>query len=161
MGRGFSLIELMVVIGIIAILALIALPGIPDKLIRDRIVESLKLTDVVKTPIAAIWAFTGKMPLDNVGAGVPAADKIVNDYISSVAVESGAIQVTFGNHAHSAISGKVLTLRPAVVEDAKVVPPTWVCGGAEAVPQMTVRGLNKTTVPARYLPLSCRPPVTP
>jgi hypothetical protein len=50
------------------------------------------------------------MPLDNVGAGLPAADKIVNDYISSVAVESGAIQVTFGNHANVAVQGKVLTL---------------------------------------------------
>ena len=58
------------------------------------------------------------MPLDNVGAGLPAADKIVNDYISSVAVESGAIQVTFGNHANVAVQGKVLTLRPAVVERA-------------------------------------------
>jgi type IV pilus assembly protein PilA len=157
--RGFSLLELMVVIGIIAILALIALPGIPDTLIRDRIVESLKLTDIVKAPVAATWAKLATMPLDNVGAGLPAADKIVNDYISSVAVESGAIQVTFGNRANVAVQGKVLTLRPAVVADAPVVPVTWVCGNAEAVPQMTAKGLNKTTVPERYLPLSCRAPV--
>jgi len=96
------------------------------------------------------------MPLDNVGAGLPVADKIVNDYISSVAVESGAIQVTFGNHANVAVQGKVLTLRPAVVEDAPVVPVSWVCGNADAVPRMTAKGLNKTTVPERYLPLSCR-----
>jgi type IV pilus assembly protein PilA len=157
--RGFSLLELMVVIGIIAILALIALPGIPDTLIRDRIVESLKLTDIVKAPVAATWAKSATMPLDNVGAGLPAADKIVNDYISSVAVESGAIQVTFGNRANVAVQGKVLTLRPAVVDVAPVVPVTWVCGNAEAVPQMTAKGLNKTTVPERYLPLSCRAPV--
>jgi type IV pilus assembly protein PilA len=159
--RGFSLLELMIVIGIIAILALIALPGVPDKLIRDRIVESLKLTDIAKVPVAATWARVAMMPLDNVGAGLPVADKIVNDYISSVAVESGAIQVTFGNHANVAVQGKVLTLRPAVVEDAPVVPVTWVCGNAEAVPRMTARGLNKTTVPERYLPLSCRAAVTP
>ena len=41
----------------------------------------------------------------------------------------------------------MLTLRPAVVADAPVVPVTWVCGNAEAVPQMTAKGLNKTTVP--------------
>ena len=51
-ARGFSLLELMVVIAIIAILALIALPGVPDKLIRDRIVESVKLADIVKPPVA-------------------------------------------------------------------------------------------------------------
>ena len=96
----------MVVIGIIAILALIALPGIPDTLIRDRIVESLRLTDIVKAPVAATWAKSATMPLDNVGAGLPAADKIVNDYISSVAVESGAIQVTFGNRANVAVRAR-------------------------------------------------------
>ena len=104
----------MIVIAIIAILALIALPGMPDKLIRDRIVESVKLADIVKAPIAAAWAPTAKgLPVDNAAAGLPVADKIVNDYISSVAVESGAIQITFGNRANVAIRGKVLTLRPA------------------------------------------------
>jgi type IV pilus assembly protein PilA len=160
-GGGFSLLELMIVIGIIAILALIALPGIPDKVIRDRIVDSLKLADIAKAPVAATWAATARLPLDNAAAGLPIADKIVNDYISSLAIESGAIQVTFGNHANVAVRGKVLTLRPAVVEDAPVVPVTWVCGNAEAVPRMTAKGLNKTTVPERYLPLSCRPAVVP
>ena len=154
--RGFSLLELMIVIAIIAILALIALPGVPDKLIRDRIVESIKLADIVKAPIAASWAATGKLPVDNAAAGLPVADKIVNDYISSVAVESGAIQITFGNQANVEINGKVLTLRPGVVEDAKVVPISWVCGDADPPRQMTARGLNKTSVAARYLPLQCR-----
>ena len=149
----------MIVIAIIVILALVALPGVPDKFIRDRIIEAIKLADIVKAPVAASWSQNKGLPVDNAAAGLPVADKIVNDYISSVAVESGAIQVTFGNHAHVAVRGKVLTLRPAVVEDARIVPVTWVCGDAEAVDKMTAKGLNKTTVPARYLPLSCRAPV--
>jgi type IV pilus assembly protein PilA len=159
-GRGFSLLELLIVLAIIAIIALISLPGVPDKVIRDRVVESLKLADIVKAPIASTWATTAKLPLDNAGAGLPIAERIVNDYISSIAVESGAIQVTFGNRANVAVRGKVLTLRPAVVEDAPIVPLSWVCGNAEAVPRMTARGLNKTTVPERYLPPSCRPALT-
>jgi len=153
---GFTLIELMVVIGVIAVLALIALPGVPDKLIRDRIVESVKLADIVKPKVADAWTATGKLPVDNIAAGLPVADKIVNDYISAVAVESGAIQVTFGNHANAAIQGKVLSLRPGVIEDARIVPVSWVCGNAAPPNKMTVKGLNKTDVPARYLPFNCR-----
>lgn len=146
----------MIVIAIIAIIALIAVPGVPEKLIRDRIVEAIKLADIVKPPIAAAWSATGKLPVDNAAAGLPVADKIVNDMISAVAVESGAIQITFGNKANAAIQGKVLSLRPGVVEDAKIVPISWVCGDAEPPNMMIVRGLNKTSVPARYLPLACR-----
>jgi type IV pilus assembly protein PilA len=153
---GFSLIELMVVLGIVVVLALIALPGVPDKMIRDRIVESVKLADIVKPKVADAWSATGKLPVDNAAAGLPVADKIVNEYVSAVAIESGAIQVTFGNRANVAIQGKVLSLRPGVIEDAPIVPVSWVCGNAEPPNKMIVKGLNKTNVPARFLPLNCR-----
>ena len=153
---GFSLLELMIVIAIVVILALIALPGIPDKVIRDRITEAIKLADIVKPPIATAWNTTGQLPVDNAAAGLPIAEKIVNDMISSVAVESGAIQITFGNKANVAINGKVLSLRPGVVEDARIVPVSWVCGNSDPPAKMNVRGLNKTNVAERYLPLACR-----
>ena len=153
---GFSLLELMVVVAIVVILALIALPGVPDRFVRDQIVDAVKLTDIAKAPVALAWAVSAKLPVNNADAGLPAADKIVNNYISSVAVESGAIQVTFGNHANANIRGKMLTLRPGVVEDAAVVPVAWVCGNAEPPMKMTARGLNKTSIPLKYLPLNCR-----
>ena len=155
-GTGFSLLELMVVVAIIVILALIALPGIPDKVIRDQIVEGMKLTDIAKAPVAASWAVAARLPVNNAEAGLPAAEQIVNNYISSVAVESGAIQVTFGNRANASIRGKVLSLRPGVVEAAPMVPVAWICGNAEPPNRMTARGLNKTDIPLRFLPLSCR-----
>jgi type IV pilus assembly protein PilA len=155
-ARGFTLIELMVVLAIVVVLALIALPGVPDKMIRDRIVESVKLADIVKPKVADAWSATGKFPVDNAAAGLPVADKIVSEYVSSVAIESGAIQVTFGNRANVAIQGKVLSLRPGVIEDARIVPVSWVCGNAEPPNKMIVKGLNKTNVPVRFLPLNCR-----
>ena len=155
-ASGFTLIELLVVLAIVAILALFALPGVPDKLIRDRITESIKLADIVKPQVAQAWANSGKLPVDNAAAGLPDADKIVSEYVSSVAIESGAIQVTFGNRANVAIQGKVLSLRPGVIEDARIVPVSWVCGNAEPPNKMVVKGLNKTDLPVRFLPLNCR-----
>ena len=153
---GFSLLELMIVVAIVAILALIALPGVPDKFVRDQIVDAVKLADIAKAPVALSWATGATLPVDNAAAGLPAAEKIVNNYISAVAVESGAIQVTFGNRANANIRGKTLTLRPGVVEDANIVPVAWICGNAEPPAKMTAKGLNKTNVPLKYLPINCR-----
>ena len=150
------MVELMVVIGVIAILALIAAPTISDKIVRDQIVEAVRLADIAKTPVALLWATTATLPVDNAAAGLPAADSIVNNYISSVAVESGAIQVTFGNRANGNIRGKMLSFRPGVVEAAPIVPVAWVCGNAEPPGRMSVRGLNKTNIALKYLPLNCR-----
>jgi type IV pilus assembly protein PilA len=153
---GFTLIELMAVVAVIAILATIALPGIQDRIVRAQIVEAMALADIAKPPIAAFWLLTHAMPADNAAAGLPVAEKIVGNLVTSVSVADGAISVTFGNRANGSIRGKVLTLRPAVVEDTPVVPVAWVCGHAGAVEKMTAKGVDKTDVPDRYLPLNCR-----
>ena len=48
------------------------------------------------------------------------------------------------------------TSQVAVVEDAPIVPVTWVCGYATAPEKMTVKGENKTNIPSGYLPIRCR-----
>jgi len=154
--NGFSMMELMVVLAVIAILALMAVPNLSDKIIRDQIMEALPLADIAKAPIAVSWATGRTFPVDNQSAGLPAADKIVSNFVSEVRVREGAIDITFGNRAHGQIRGKVLTLRAAVVDDAPVVPVTWVCGYAPAPDKMTMKGLNNTNVPAGLLPLKCR-----
>jgi type IV pilus assembly protein PilA len=155
-NRGFTLIELMVVIAILAILALLALPSFQAKFVRDQIVEALPLADVAKPPIAASWTATQAFPADNAGAGLPAADKIVNNYVNAVSIQDGAIHIRFGNRANKIIAGKILTLRPAVVEDAPIVPITWVCGYAVQPDKMTIKGESKTDVPVEFLPFKCR-----
>ncbi|HYS51131.1 MAG TPA: pilin [Burkholderiales bacterium] len=154
--RGFTLVEMMVVIGIVAILALMAIPTYQDKFIRDQVAEALPLADLAKPPVALSWAVLQTFPADNAAAGLPVAEKIVNNFIGSVAIQGGAINITFGNKANRAILGKVLSLRPAVVEDAPIVPVTWVCGYATAPEKMTVKGENKTNIPPGYLPIRCR-----
>ena len=154
--RGFTLIELMMVLAVVAILAMIAMPNLQDRMVRDQIVEAVRLADVAKEPIAFAWKLTRSLPADNTAAGLPAPDRVVSNLVSAVAVENGAIHLTFGNRASAALRGKILSFRPAVIDDAQVVPVAWVCAAASAPPPMTIHGSNRTDVPARYLPLNCR-----
>ena len=156
MRRGFTLIEMMVVLAVIAILALMAFPTYQDKLVRDQVIEALPLADIAKPPVAASWMLLKVFPPDNAAAALPPPEKIVNNLVSAVTLEGGAIHITFGNRANGAIRGKLLTLRPAVVEDAPVVPVAWVCGTAPVPGNMSAKGVNRTNIPPNYLPLKCR-----
>ena len=153
---GFTMVEMMVVIGVVAILMLMAVPSYQDKFIRDQIVEALPLADIAKSPVAASWAALQSLPPDNASAGLPSADRIVSNFVSSLSVQGGAIHITFGNRANNVIKNKILTLRPAVVDDAPIVPVAWVCGYAVGPGKMTIKGENKTNIPMNYLPVRCR-----
>ncbi len=133
-----------------------AIPTYVGKLVKDQIVEALPLADIVKLPVAQRWTATQSFPSDNANAGLPTADKIVNNYVSSILLQDGVIHMTFGNKANGILKEKILTMRPAVVADAAVVPVVWVCGFAKAPGNMTVKGTNKTNIDVRYLPSQCR-----
>ena len=154
--RGFTMLEMAVVLAIIALLALMAVPSYMEKFAKDQIVEALPLADLAKGPVAVAWATAQTLPDDNAAAGLPPADKIVSNFVRSVLVQNGAVHITFGNRASSAIKDKVLTLRPAVVADAPIVPVAWVCGNALAPDKMTLKGENKTDIETKFLPLKCR-----
>ena len=153
---GFTLVEMMVVIAVIAILALIALPTFTDKLIRDQVAEALPLAALAKPAVESAWRLGQPLPPNNAAAGLPEADKIVNNVVSAVTLQDGAIQISFGNRAHGLLKGKTLSVRPAVVDDTPVVPVTWLCGLAPTPGKMTARGVNRTDVPAGFLPPRCR-----
>ncbi len=155
-SAGFTLIELMVVLIILAILGALALPSFLGKNVREQIVKGLPLADIAKNPIAVSWALHQKFPTDNTMAGLPPADKIVSNHIREVLVENGAIHLTFGNQANSVLKDKIISLRPAIVPDAPVVPVAWVCGNASPPEKMVVTGINKTNIPNVYLPNGCR-----
>jgi type IV pilus assembly protein PilA len=154
--HGFTMVEMLAVLAVVAILATLAVPSYLEKIVREQIKSALPLADVAKPPIDASWRNAQVFPADNAAAGLPPADRIVANYVSAVAVRNGAITITFGNRASNAIAGKALTLRPAVVEDAPVVPIAWVCGFAEAPNGMTVNGENVTNVAPGLLPFECR-----
>ena len=147
---------MVVVMAIIAILALMAVPSFHDKILREQVVEAMRLTDIAKAPIATAWTTAKTFPDDNAAAGVPLPNKVVSNYVKSLTVEAGAIHVMFGNQANGALRGKTLSLRPAVIEDAPIVPVAWVCGFAAAPDKMTVTNANRTDLPKNWLPVNCR-----
>lgn len=150
------MIEMMMVVAVLAILALMAVPSYQGKVVRDQIVEGSALAALAKGPIASQWTASKTLPFDNASIALPAADKIVNNLVRAVTVQDGAIHITYGNRANGHLKDKILTLRPAVVEDAQIVPVTWVCGFASGPNKTTTLGENKTTISKEYLPLNCR-----
>jgi type IV pilus assembly protein PilA len=145
MQKGFTLIELMIVVAIIAILAAIAIPAYQDYLIRAQVSEGATLADGAQTAVAEYYSNTGNMPTNNLSAGIAVAGSINGKYVSSVTVGAGgmisALFSNAGGHvANLAINTKVIAFSP-VTNGGSIA---WHCGNAA------------TTVTAKYLPSSCR-----
>ena len=95
--RGFTLIELMVVVAVISILAMIAMPAYLDYAIRAQISEGLEMFAPVKKGVTEAYAANGgQWPSSNRAAGLPLSTSYQTKYVESISVAaSGAVVVTF------------------------------------------------------------------
>jgi type IV pilus assembly protein PilA len=154
--KGFTLIELMVVTSIIGILASIAIPQYTNSVNRTRVVEAFAMAEYAQTPIEQFYKDQLAFPENNKEAGLPPANKLISNYISSVEVENGAVHVTLGFKSPQPLQGKILTMRPAVVDGSPNSPMSWLCGYDTPIPGMIAVGNNKTDLDPAFLPSSCR-----
>ncbi len=154
--KGFTLIELMIVVAIIGILAAIAIPAYQDYTVRAQVTEGLNLAGAVKASVAETYAQTGTWPALNVDAGVGAANTIQGKYVTSISVVAGGITIAYGNQANANIAAATLGLSPALSGNNDIA---WVCG-RRAVPAGSTAagtaGVTSATMLDKYLPQTCR-----
>jgi type IV pilus assembly protein PilA len=157
--KGFTLIELMIVVAIIGILAAIAIPAYQNYTIRAQVTEGLNLADGWKTAVSEYYAQYGAFPTGSTTATSGTSGEIAvtgatsGKYVSAVAVTTGgAIQVTYGNQVNAKISGDVLALNPGLSANYDVI---WVCGTATAPSTGSSFASATTNVAAAYLPTAC------
>jgi type IV pilus assembly protein PilA len=163
--KGFTLIELMIVVAIIGILAAIAIPAYQDYTIRAQVSEGMNLAAAAKAAVSETFLNRGVAPANRTAAGMSAnAVDTRGKYVSSVTVTGGVITVQYGGtEVNAAIANATLGLTPYVTADNSVA---WKCGAA------IVPGGNLTVMPGaavnngtlgdnasmnKYLPAACRP----
>ncbi|EMT2517865.1 pilin, partial [Neisseria gonorrhoeae] len=123
--KGFTLIELMIVIAIVGILAAVALPAYQDYTARAQVSEAILLAEGQKSAVTEYYLNNGKWPEDNDKAGVASSDKIKGKYVESVTVEKGVVTAKMlSSGVNKEIQGKKLSLW-AKREDGSV---KWFCG---------------------------------
>ncbi|HFB5842760.1 TPA: pilin, partial [Neisseria gonorrhoeae] len=109
--KGFTLIELMIVIAIVGILAAVALPAYQDYTARAQVSEAILLAEGQKSAVTEYYLNHGEWPKDNDKAGVASASKIIGKYVQSVTVANGVVTAKMkSDGVNKEIQGKKLSL---------------------------------------------------
>ncbi|MFN3897704.1 MAG: pilin [Acinetobacter junii] len=135
MQKGFTLIELMIVVAIIGILAAIAIPAYQDYTKRTHVSEGLSLASGAKAAVTEFYSTKGTWPASNGSAGIATAASIKGNAVNSVTVGTSGV-ITVAMNATKVASGNVV-LTPTNANGSV----TWACTG---------------TIPSKFLPSNCR-----
>ncbi|MBH2334522.1 pilin [Neisseria meningitidis] len=154
--KGFTLIELMIVIAIVGILAAVALPAYQDYTARAQVSEAILLAEGQKSAVTEYYLNHGIWPGDNNSAGVATSTDIKGKYVEKVEVAKGVITAEMkSSGVNKEIQGKKLSLW-AKRQDGSV---KWFCGQpvTRAATDADVTADSGTDkIDTKHLPSTCR-----
>nr|WP_101134166.1 pilin [Neisseria meningitidis] len=156
--KGFTLIELMIVIAIVGILAAVALPAYQDYTARAQVSEAILLAEGQKSAVTEYYLNHGEWPANNSSAGVASSSEIKGKYVQSVTVANGVITAQMASSGvNKEIQGKKLSLW-AKRQAGSV---KWFCGqpvtrNAKAANADDVAADDTNKIDTKHLPSTCR-----
>ena len=154
--KGFTLIELMIVVAIIGILAAVALPAYQDYTVRAKVSELLLSASQCRTSVTEVFQSGNALPTgaNDAGWGCTLGTSAASKYVASLNVQAttGVISVVANNSLGGSANGGVISMTPQTA--AGTAPAAggnvakWICGLTTSTPA--------TTMDKKYLPASCR-----
>ncbi|EMS5980144.1 pilin, partial [Neisseria gonorrhoeae] len=156
--KGFTLIELMIVIAIVGILAAVALPAYQDYTARAQVSEAILLAEGQKSAVTEYYLNNGKWPKDNGSAGVASSPTdIKGKYVKEVEVKNGVVTATMkSDGVNKEIKNKKLSLW-AKRENGSV---KWFCGQPvtrdNKANDTVADAADKDKIETKHLPSTCR-----
>ncbi|HGG9925883.1 TPA: pilin [Neisseria meningitidis] len=157
--KGFTLIELMIVIAIVGILAAVALPAYQDYTARAQVSEAILLAEGQKSAVTEYYLNHGEWPKNNTSAGVASSSTIKGKYVEKVEVKNGVVTATMlSSGVNKEIQGKKLSLW-AKRQDGSV---KWFCGQPVTRADnakddaVTAAATGTDKIDTKHLPSTCR-----